>query len=77
MKYRATNIVGVLLQVRTNPSYRRNVHKQHIMALSDLLEYIIQFSVVRKSKCETLWWVKVVRSSALKVHFCSKSQCSC
>lgn len=53
MKYHATNIVEVLLQVRTNPSYRCNVYKQHIMALNDLLEYIIQFSVVRKSKCET------------------------
>lgn len=51
MKYNTTNIVGVLLQVRSHPSYRHNVHQQH-MALSDLLEYIFQFTVVRKSKCE-------------------------
>lgn len=50
MKYNTTNIVGVLLQVSSNPSYRHNVHQQH-MALSDL-EYIFQFTVVRKSKCE-------------------------
>lgn len=53
MRYHTANILGVLLQGSSNPSYRHNVQKQH-MALSDLSEYIFQFSVVRKSKCEPM-----------------------